>query len=137
MHRNTWLQGITQFGDDNKYVFRGGYDGELDRLIARMRSDTAISASLLKQARMRAGLSQAELGERSGKAKVQIGRWETGVVAPSLDTLLELLRACDFDLPLQLEPYQRVDDRRLVELQQQSPGDRVERMMRRARRKGQ
>ncbi|MCL2419566.1 MAG: helix-turn-helix transcriptional regulator [Conexibacteraceae bacterium] len=100
-----------------------------------MRSDTAISASLIKQARMRAGLSQAELGERSGKAKVQIGRWETGVVAPSLDTLLELLRACDFDLPLLLEPYQRVDDRRLVELQQQSPGDRVEQMMRTARSK--
>ena len=67
-----------------------------------MRSDTAISASLIKQARTRAGLSQAQLAERSGKAKVQIGRWETGVVAPSLDTLLELLRACGFDLSLML-----------------------------------
>jgi transcriptional regulator with XRE-family HTH domain len=99
-----------------------------------MRSDTAISASLIKQARMRAGLSQEQVGQRSGKAKVQVGRWETGVVAPSLETLLELLRACGFDLPLTLEPYQPVDDRRLVELQQRSPGDRVEEMLRRARR---
>jgi transcriptional regulator with XRE-family HTH domain len=32
-----------------------------------------MSASLIKQARMRAGLSQVQLAERSGKAKVQIG----------------------------------------------------------------
>ncbi len=87
----------------------------------RMRPDTAISASLIKQARMRAGLSQAQLAERSGKAKVQIGRWETGVVAPSLDTLLELLRACGFDIPLTLQPYEPVDDEPLVSLQRQSP----------------
>ena len=96
-----------------------------------MRSDTAISASLIKQARTRAGLSQAELGERSGKGKVQVGRWETGVVAPSLDALLEILRACGFDLSLTLEAYEPVDERRLVGLQQQSPGDRVELMLRR------
>ncbi len=71
---------------------------------------------------MRAGLSQAQLAERSGKAKVQIGRWETGVVAPSLDTLLELLRACEFDLSLTLQPYEPVDDGPLVALQRQSPG---------------
>ncbi len=78
----------------------------IDRLAA-MRSDTAISASLIKQARTRAGLSQAQVAERSGKAKVQIGRWETGVVAPSLDALPELLRAFDFDLPLTLEATSR------------------------------
>ncbi|HEY2657253.1 MAG TPA: helix-turn-helix transcriptional regulator [Solirubrobacteraceae bacterium] len=81
-----------------------------------------MSASLIKQARMRAGLSQVQLAERSGKAKVQIGRWETGVVAPSLDTLLELLRACGFDLPQRLEPSQPVDDEPLIALQRQSPG---------------
>ena len=45
-------------------------------------------------------VSDAELAKRVGKPGVQIGRWETGVVAPSLDTLLELLRACGFDGPL-------------------------------------
>ena len=96
-----------------------------------MRADTAIGAGLIKQARMRAGLSQAQLAGRSGKAKVQIERWQTGVVAPSLDTPLELLRACGFDLSLMLEPYEPVNDDRLVALPQQSPGPRVERMLRR------
>jgi len=82
---------------------------------------------------MRAGLSQEELAERTGKAKVAIGRWETGGAGPSLDTLLVLLRACGFDLPLTPVPYEPVDDRPLVALQRQSPEARVERMMRRGR----
>jgi hypothetical protein len=101
-----------------------------------MRPDTAISAALIKQARMRAGISQAELSQRSGKAKVQIGRWETGTVAPSLDTLLELLRACGFDIPLTLRVFEPVDDGPLVALQRQSPGARVDGMVARAERRG-
>lgn len=81
---------------------------------------------------MRAGLSQAKLGELSGKGKVQVGRWETGVVAPSLDTLLALLRACGFDLPLTLTRYEPVDDRPLVALQRRSPGARVDELVARA-----
>jgi transcriptional regulator with XRE-family HTH domain len=94
-----------------------------------VRQDTVVSASLIHEARMRAGLSQAQLAERSGKAKVQIGRWETGTVAPSLDTLLEIVRACGFDLPLMLEPYRPVDDQRLTELQRYSPERRVQHML--------
>jgi transcriptional regulator with XRE-family HTH domain len=94
-----------------------------------MRPDTVVSASLLREARMRAGLTQAQLSERCGKAKVQIGRWETGTVAPSLDTLLELIRACGYDMPLMLEPYQPVDDRRLAQLQRLSPERRLQNML--------
>ena len=78
---------------------------------------------------MRAGLSQVQLAERCGKAKVQIGRWETGVVAPSIDTLLEIVRVCGFDLPLMLEPHRPIDDTRLTELQRYSPERRVQHML--------
>ena len=78
---------------------------------------------------MRAGLSQAQLAELSGKAKVQIGRWETGAVAPSIDTLLEIVRACGFDLPLLLEPYVPIDDRQLIKLQRYSPERRLTAML--------
>ena len=79
---------------------------------------------------MRAGLTQAQLSDRCGKAKVQIGRWETGAVAPSLDTLLELVRACGFDLPLMLEPYQPGRRPTADELQRASPERRVQNMLR-------
>ncbi len=58
------------------------------------------TGTLIRQARMRAGLSQVELSARSGKDRAQIARWERDVVVPSLETLRQLLRACGFDLEL-------------------------------------
>ena len=67
------------------------------------------SGTLIRQARTRAGLSQVQLAERSGKDRAQIARWERDVVKPSLETLRELLQACGFDLDLQLVLYQPPD----------------------------
>jgi len=60
---------------------------------------------LIREARLRAGLSQQELATKSGKDRTVIARWEQGLVAPSVDTLVELVRSCGFDIPLELEPY--------------------------------
>ena len=87
------------------------------------------SASLLREARLRAGLTQTELAERTGRDRSVIARWEQAVVAPSLDTLLELVRACGFDLPLELVSY---DDDRAARLQKNlllSPERRVRRLL--------
>lgn len=78
---------------------------------------------------MRAGLSQAALAERSGVHRVQINRYEAGAIAPSLDTLVELVRACGFDLPVELVPLDSALDERLLDLQRLSPERRLERMM--------
>lgn len=94
-----------------------------------MRPDTVKSAALLREARLRAGLSQIVLADRTGKDRVQIGRWEAGAVAPSLDTLVELVRACGFDLPLELAPLEPAKDERLTELQQLSPERRLDYML--------
>lgn len=69
------------------------------------------SGTLIRQARMRAGLSQVQLSERSGKDRAQIARWERDVVTPSLETLREVLQACGFDLEMQLVLYQAPDAR--------------------------
>lgn len=57
-----------------------------------------ISGDLLREARRRAGLSQAALAQRAGKATSVIGRWERGEVLPSLETLRDLIRACGLEL---------------------------------------
>jgi hypothetical protein len=88
-----------------------------------------MSAALLREARLRAGLSQAALGERVGKAAPHIGRYEAGAVAPSLDTLLELIRACGFELSLELTPADDSANDGLAELQQISPERRLDRML--------
>jgi transcriptional regulator with XRE-family HTH domain len=94
------------------------------------------SGTLIREARLRAGLSQAELSERSGKDRAQIARWEADVVQPSFETLRELIRACGFDLELNFVPY-AVDERETKELRQslmRAPQERLQAMLRERRR---
>ncbi len=64
------------------------------------------SGTLIREARLRAGLSQVELSQRSGKDRAQLARWERDVVQPSFETLRELVRACGFDLETNFVPYE-------------------------------
>ena len=89
-----------------------------------------VSADLIREARLRAGFTQAELAERSGRERSVIARWEQGGSAPSLETLLELLAVCGYDLPLELAER---DDSALARVRKSallSPERRVERMLR-------
>jgi transcriptional regulator with XRE-family HTH domain len=93
------------------------------------------SADLIREARLRAGLTQYELAERTGRDRSVIARWEQSAVAPSLETLVELVRACGFELPLELVPR---DDSHLERLRKNvllSPERRVQRILQ-ARAKG-
>jgi transcriptional regulator with XRE-family HTH domain len=94
-----------------------------------MRPDAVKSALVLREARLRAGLSQEGLAHRSGVNRVQINRYEAGAVAPSLDTLVELVRACGLDLTLDLIPFDSSVDDRLRVLQPLTPERRLKRML--------
>jgi transcriptional regulator with XRE-family HTH domain len=86
---------------------------------------------LIREARLRAGLSQGELSERSGKDRAQIARWERDVVQPSFETLRDLVRACGFDLDMTLVPYEP-DDRATARLRKglmRSPQERLQAML--------
>ena len=96
-----------------------------------MREDTVRSAALIREARLRAGLSQQELAAQSGKDRTVIARWEQGVVAPSIDTLVKLLRSCGYDIPLELVPYDPGADERIRKIQMLSPERRVDRLLER------
>ena len=91
-----------------------------------------ISGDLLREARLRAGLTQAELAERAGTARSQISRYERGDVLPSLETLRRLVRACDLELGFgvynaDLEDHDATLIARALAL---SPEQRVERAVR-------
>jgi transcriptional regulator with XRE-family HTH domain len=97
--------------------------------VSPVREDTVRSAAILREARLRAGLSQDELAKVSRKDRTVIARYEQGVVAPSLDTLVQLLRACGFDIPLELVPYDAGPDERIEEIQMLAPERRLDRML--------
>lgn len=87
------------------------------------------SAALIREARLRAGLTQADLAERTDRDRSVIARWEQAVVAPSVETLIELVRACGFELPLELEPLDMSEDDRLKKSAMRSPERRVQRFL--------
>lgn len=58
--------------------------------------------SLVKEARHRAGLSQAELARRAGTSQPAIARYEKARSMPDLATLERIVEACGLELRLQL-----------------------------------
>jgi transcriptional regulator with XRE-family HTH domain len=89
-------------------------------------------AALIREARLRARMTQTELAEKTGRDRSVIARWEQGGVSPTIDNLLAVIHACGFDLPLTLVPRDTSRDDRLEEGRQLSPERRVDRLIDRA-----
>jgi transcriptional regulator with XRE-family HTH domain len=86
-----------------------------------------LSADLIREARLRAGITQAELGRRIGRSQSQVARWERGAVTPSFETLLELVRACGFDLAYRMLRHDDSYDSFINGNLALSPAERIER----------
>lgn len=91
----------------------------------------ATSGSILREARLRAGLTQIELGERTGKDRAQIARWERDAVSPPYETLQELVRACGFDLSAELILPDTTADEVIAVTGSLTPQERIHRMLER------
>jgi len=61
-------------------------------------------STLLREARVAAGLSQRELARRASTAQSVVARIEAGETDPSWKTLARLVRAAGFALDVRLEP---------------------------------
>jgi transcriptional regulator with XRE-family HTH domain len=86
-------------------------------------------ADLIREARLRAGLTQAELSARTGTQRSVIARWEQGAVSPSFDNMLEVIEACGFELPLMLVPRDTALNERLDKNRMLSPERRALRLL--------
>ena len=86
-------------------------------------------ADLVREARLRAGLTQDELASRSGTPRSVIARWEQGAVQPGFDNMLAVIEACGFDLPLQLVPRDTALNERLDKNRLLSPERRAQRYL--------
>jgi transcriptional regulator with XRE-family HTH domain len=91
---------------------------------------------IIRDARLRAHLSQAELGARVGRDRAQIARWESDDVQPAFETLIELVEACGFEFDFVLRPLDMdtTDNAQLSKNLLRSPQDRVRKLLRAVRR---
>jgi transcriptional regulator with XRE-family HTH domain len=85
-----------------------------------------VGADLIREARRRAGLTQAQLAERAGTTQSAVARWERGRSAPSFDTVRRLVRACGFDLFVTIEEYDDSDIAQAEQLLRLTPDQRVD-----------
>jgi transcriptional regulator with XRE-family HTH domain len=86
-----------------------------------------VSGDLLREARLRAGLTQRALGKRAKTSQSAIARWESGAVAPSFERLRELIRACDLELTYGLAAYDDSYVPDIVDNLRASPSERIDR----------
>jgi transcriptional regulator with XRE-family HTH domain len=81
---------------------------------------------LIREARLRAGLTQKQLSELSGRERSVIARWEQGAISPPIDSLMEIIHACGFDLPLTLMEVDKRADQELREALMATPSERLQ-----------
>jgi len=84
---------------------------------------------LIREARTRAGLTQTELSQRTGRDRSVIARWEQGSISPPVESLLACVHACGYDLPLVLVPLDESADDELRDALLAPPSERVKRML--------
>ena len=83
--------------------------------------------NLIREARRRAGLTQAQLAARAGTAQPAIARWESGGVAVSLDDVIRLIRLCGLDLEFHIVPRDDSDSAQAARLARLSGPERLHR----------
>jgi transcriptional regulator with XRE-family HTH domain len=86
---------------------------------------------LLKQARAKAGLTQAELAARLDTSQPVVARLESGRANPRLETFLKAIAATGHDLRVDLEPtgYPPIDESLIVGNLRYLPADRLRRFL--------
>jgi transcriptional regulator with XRE-family HTH domain len=95
---------------------------------------SSLGGDLIREARRRAGLTQAGLATLAGTSQSGVARWESGRTAVSLDDVRRLVRLCGFDLELMLLPR---DDSDITQAARLADLSGQERMYRHARLAGQ
>jgi transcriptional regulator with XRE-family HTH domain len=83
-------------------------------------------ARLIRQARLRGGLSQRELAKMSGVPQSTVGRIETGRVLPRWSTAVKLLEASGSTLELASAAGSGIDRTQIRELLRLTPLERAE-----------
>lgn len=86
-------------------------------------------AQFVREARRRAGLSQAGLAARAGTTQSAIARVESGRTSPSLDYLTRLVRACGFDIQARLVPHDNGEWTLARENLRLTPEERLRKML--------
>lgn len=80
---------------------------------------------LIREARLRAGITQAELARRIGSRQPVIARWESGRRSPTFETVVKAIRACGLELGVGIFNYDRDHDFLIDDQLARTPEERI------------
>jgi transcriptional regulator with XRE-family HTH domain len=91
------------------------------------------AAQIIREARLKAELTQTQLAERLGRERAQIARWEIGGQEPSFENVVAVVEACGFVLNLEIAERDEdpVLDAELTASVLQAPQQRVQALIER------
>ena len=84
----------------------------------------------MREARRRAGISQAELARRLGTKQPVIARWESGRRSPAFGDVDRAIRACGLALEIGIGPEDPGEDALIVQWLGLTPKECLERNLR-------
>lgn len=89
------------------------------------------AAQIIREARLKAGLTQTELAERLGRERAQVARWEIGGQEPSFENLQSVVEACGFTLRIEIAEREETPavDAELDASLPQAPQQRVQALL--------
>jgi transcriptional regulator with XRE-family HTH domain len=95
------------------------------------------AAQIIREARLKAGLTQSELAGRLGRERAQVARWETGGQEPSYANLRAVVEACGYSLRVEIVERDATPklDAELEVSVPQAPQQRVEALLGRLERR--
>jgi len=82
-------------------------------------------ANIVREARRRAGLTQAALAERAGVPKSTVGRIESGARTPSVELMERLVRAAGLEVTISLSEPDPGTDSMFERTLRRSPAQRL------------
>ncbi|MEN8184341.1 MAG: helix-turn-helix transcriptional regulator [Myxococcota bacterium] len=82
-------------------------------------------SSVVREARRRAGLTQAQLAERAGVPKSTVGRIESGARVPSTEMVERLVRAAGLEVSVSLSEADPGTDSMFERTLRRSPAERL------------
>lgn len=91
------------------------------------------AAQIIREARLKAELTQAQLAERLGRERAQVARWEIGGQEPSFENVVAVVEACGFELNFQIAEREEDPelDAELTTSVLQAPQQRVQALLER------
>lgn len=87
------------------------------------------AATLIREARLRSGLTQSELARRASTQQSVIARWESGNTRPSMETVARLVAACGLEMRLELSEPDSAEWSLAEGNLQLSPAERLDKLV--------